>query len=218
MEREIRLALVDDNSFLIKAITDKLSFFHNIRVKWTADGGSNCLKKLEVDSRLDMILMDVEMPILNGIETTEIVKNKYPQIKIVMLTVFDNDEHIFNAIKAGADGYLLKDIDPESLMRGIHETMTGGAAMTPTIALKALRLLRNPLGTKYFLNEEIVALTKREEEVLEQLSSGLSYTKIADNLHVSPSTVRKHIEHIYSKLHVHNKLEAVEKAKRINLI
>ncbi|ASV30983.1 response regulator [Maribacter cobaltidurans] len=218
MERKIRLALVDDNSFLIKAIEDKLSFFENISIKWKAESGSKCLEMLAIDHQLDMILMDIEMPILNGIETTEIVKKKHPQIKIVMLTVFDNDEHIFNAIKAGADGYLLKEIDPESLMRGIHETMTGGAAMTPTIALKALRLLRNPMVTNYFPNEETVVLTKREEEVLEQLSSGLSYTKIAENLHVSPSTVRKHIEHIYTKLQVHNKLEAIEKAKRINLI
>nr|WP_321416119.1 response regulator transcription factor [uncultured Allomuricauda sp.] len=218
MEKKIRLAIVDDNSFLLKAIADKLSFFERVAIKIKATNGSECIEKLAVNNQLDVILMDIEMPEMDGIQATNIIKSKYPHIKIVMLTVFDNDENIFNAIKAGADGYLLKDIDPENLYKGILDTVNGGAAMTPIIALKALKLLRNPLEQNYLLNEETVVLTKREEEVLEQLSSGLSYTKIAENLHVSPSTVRKHIEHIYTKLQVHNKLEAVEKAKRINLI
>ena len=157
------------------------------------------------------------MPVLNGIETTLAVKQKYPQIKIIMLTVFDNDENIFNAIKAGADGYLLKDVNPHELFNGIVDTLNGGAAMNPSIALKTLKLLRNPVDFKDVSKEEI-NLTNREVEVLEQLSKGLSYKVIADNLFLSPSTVRKHIENIYSKLQVHSKLEAVQKARRNNLI
>ena len=157
------------------------------------------------------------MPVLNGIETTLAVKQKYPQIKIIMLTVFDNDENIFNAIKAGADGYLLKDVNPHELFNGIVDTLNGGAAMNPSIALKTLKLLRNPVDFKDISKEEI-NLTNREVEVLEQLSKGLSYKVIADNLFLSPSTVRKHIENIYSKLQVHSKLEAVQKARRNNLI
>ena len=214
----LRIAIVDDNTFLIHAIKEKLSFFDDIVVKYTAMDGSELLSKLEENRNLDVILMDIEMPVLNGIETTQMVKQKYPQIKIIMLTVFDNDENIFNAIKAGADGYLLKDINPDDLHNGIHETLNGGAAMNPSIALKTLKLLRNPIQIKNTEDKEQISLSKREIEVLEQLSTGLSYTAIADNLFLSPSTVRKHIENIYKKLQVHSKIEAVQKAKNHNLI
>jgi len=113
----IKVAIVDDNSFLIHAIKDKLSFFEDITIKATALDGSELLTRLEENHNIDVILMDIEMPVLNGIETTQVVKQKYPQIKIIMLTAFDNDEHIFNAIKAGADGYLLKEIKPEDLYK-----------------------------------------------------------------------------------------------------
>jgi DNA-binding NarL/FixJ family response regulator len=162
--------------------------------------------------------MDIEMPVLNGIETTQMVKQKYPQIKIIMLTAFDNDENIFNAIKAGADGYLLKEINPEDLHNGIRDTLNGGAAMNPSIALKTLKLLRNPIDIQNANDQEEISLSKREVEVLEQLSKGLSYTSIAENLFLSPSTVRKHIENIYKKLQVHSKIEAVQKAKNHNII
>lgn len=215
---EIKVAIVDDNSFLLKAVEDKLAFFEAIVIKWKAVNGLQCLEKLEEDHHLDLILMDIEMPVLGGIEATEKIKNKYPQIKIVMLTVFNTDENIFNAIKAGADGYLLKEVGPDALYKGIFDTLTGGAAMTPSIALRTLRLLRNPIAIDNISAQEEVFLTNREIEVLEQLSKGLSYTMIAENLFLSPSTVRKHIENIYTKLQVHSKLEAVQKAKRINLI
>ncbi|PIB29707.1 DNA-binding response regulator [Gaetbulibacter sp. 5U11] len=213
----MKIAIIDDNSFLISSKKEKLSFFEEIQVKYTANNGADLLEKLDKDHNLDALLMDIEMPVLNGIETTLAVKQKYPQIKIIMLTVFDNDENIFNAIKAGADGYLLKDVNPHELFNGIVDTLNGGAAMNPSIALKTLKLLRNPVDFKDVSKEEI-NLTNREVEVLEQLSKGLSYKVIADNLFLSPSTVRKHIENIYSKLQVHSKLEAVQKARRNNLI
>ena len=213
----IKIAIVDDNSFLIHTVKEKLSFFEDLSFKFSAINGSDLLTQLEDNSNLDLILMDIEMPVLNGIETTEIVKQKYPHIKIIMLTVFDNDENIFNAIKAGADGYLLKEINAKDLHDGIIETLNGGAAMNPSIALKTLKLLRNPVSFEDIAKEEI-NLTSREIDVLEQLAQGLSYTVIAENLFLSPSTVRKHIENIYSKLQVHSKLEAVQKAKRNNLI
>ena len=108
---KIRIAIVDDNTFLIKAVEEKLSFFDDLEVKFSSMNGLNLLQDLEENSNVDLILMDIEMPVMNGIEATEKVKQKYPQIKIIMLTVFDNDENIFNAIKAGADGYLLKEIN-----------------------------------------------------------------------------------------------------------
>ena len=218
MQKTIKIGIIDDNSFLIKAIKEKLSFFYDLQIKFTAIHGEDLLQKLAENHNVDVLLMDIEMPVLNGIEATKAVKNKFPQIKIIMLTVFDNDENIFNAIKAGADGYLLKEVDPKSLHQGIHETLNGGAAMNPSIALKTLKLLRNPIEFQNTTEVEEITLSPREVEVLEQLSKGLSYTVIAENLFLSPSTVRKHIENIYTKLQVHSKLEAVQKAKQNNII
>jgi DNA-binding NarL/FixJ family response regulator len=215
---QIKIVIVDDNSFLINTVKEKLSFFDDFTIKFTAVNGSDLLSQIENNHNIDLILMDIEMPVLNGIETTEIIKQKYPHIKIIMLTVFDNDENIFNAIKAGADGYLLKEINAKDLHDGIVETLNGGAAMNPSIALKTLKLLRNPLSIENEKDKEDIKLTKRETEVLEHLSKGLNYIQISENLIVSKGTVRKHIENIYRKLQVHNKLEAVQKAKRNNLI
>lgn len=214
-----RIAIVDDNTFLARAVADKLSFFEDLDIKYTVFNGSQFLEKLEKSHNLDLVLMDIEMPVLDGIETTKIVKHKYPHIKVLMLTVMDNDENIFNAIRAGADGYLLKEVDPDKLYDGIQETLAGGAAMTPSIAMKTLKLLRFPDKQQHLdTREEDIDLSDREKEVLEQLSQGLSYTAIAENLFLSPSTVRKHIENIYKKLQVHSKLEAVQKARRQSLI
>lgn len=214
----IKIAIVDDNTFLINTVKEKLSFFDEFVVKFTAMNGKDFLTKLENNHNLDIVLMDIEMPILDGIDATEIVKKKHPHIKIIMLTTFDNDEHIFNAIKAGADGYLLKEIDAKDLHDGIVDTLNGGAAMNPSIALKTLKLLRNPLNIESETDKEVIKLSNRETEVLEHLSKGLNYIQIADNLILSSGTVRKHIENIYRKLQVHNKLEAVHKAQKNNLI
>jgi DNA-binding NarL/FixJ family response regulator len=213
----IKVAIVDDNTFLLKAVQDKLCFFDDIDIKFKAMNGEDLLQKLEKNHNLDLILMDIEMPKMNGIEATELVKSQYPQIKIIMLTVFDNDENIFNSIKAGADGYFLKEVNPEELYNGIQETLNGGAAMTPSIALKTLKLLREPIVFEN-VNKEEYNLTSRETEVLEQLSKGLKYNAIAENLFLSAGTIRKHVENIYTKLQVHNKLEAIQKAKSNKLI
>lgn len=214
----IRIAIAEDNFFLARVIEEKLSFFPGLKLKFTAVNGKDLIEKLKKDPVVDLILMDLEMPVMNGIEATEEIRRRYPQIKIVMLTVFDNDENIFNSIKAGADGYLLKETEPQKLYEGIVETLSGGAAMTPSIALKTLKLLRNPVDFQNPAPEEEVKLSAREIDVLEQLSKGLSYSMIAENLFLSPSTVRKHIENIYKKLQVHNKLEAIQKAERNKLI
>jgi DNA-binding NarL/FixJ family response regulator len=214
----IKIALVDDNSFLIKTAQEKLSFFDDFEVKFTAFDGLDLIEKLTKNHNIDLILMDIEMPKMNGIDATNFVKQKFPQIKIIMLTVFDNDENIFNAIKAGADGYLLKEVNPKDLHQGILDTMNGGATMTPSIAMKTLKLFRNPVDFELVANCQDIKLTTREIEVLEQLSKGLKYNLIADNLFLSVGTIRKHIENIYTKLQVHNKLEAIQKARNNNLI
>ncbi len=214
----IKVAIVDDNAFLQKAIIDKLSFFDTIRVKFTANNGIDLLEKLNDNHTIDLVLMDIEMPIMNGVEAVEKVKKLYPQIKIIMLTVFDNDVHIFNSIKAGADGYFLKEVNPQDLFNGIVETLNGGAAMTPSIAMKTLKLLRNPIQIESTENQDDIQLTTREIDVLEQLSRGLKNKAIAENLFISAATVKKHIENIYRKLQTHNRIELIQKARENRLI
>ena len=215
----LKVCIAEDNYFLVKAIKEKLSFFDDILVKFHANNGAELIGKLEDNHNVDVILMDIQMPEMDGIKATELVKNKYPQIKVIMLTVVDDDDCVFKAIKAGANGYLLKEINAENLYKSIIEVTKGGAPMTPSIALKTLNLLRNPnlLDSKP-LEQEDIKLSKRETEILIQLSKGLNYNDISDNLIISPSTVRKHIENIYKKLQVHSKMEAVMKAQKRNLI
>jgi DNA-binding NarL/FixJ family response regulator len=215
----IKIAVAEDNGFLAKAVEEKISFFDDLKFKFRGANGNDFIGKLTQNHNVDVILMDIQMPEMDGIQTTEYVKNKYPHIKILMLTVFDDDDNIFRAIQAGADGYLLKETNPEDLHKSILDVLEGGAAMTPSVASKALNILRNPdRVTGDLIQQEEVALTKRETEVLEQLSKGLNYQQIADNLILSPSTVRKHIENIYKKLQVHNKMEAVQKGMKLNII
>lgn len=214
-----RIAIIEDNNFLIKSVKEKLSFFEDISISFTANSGLECMDKLDGDTRIDLILMDIEMPKMNGIEATALVKQKYPQIKIIMLTVFDDDDNIFQAIQSGADGYLLKDTAPQALYDAITQTLEGGAAMTPSIALKTLNLLRSPLSLENDeAADETIKLTSRETDVLEQLSTGLPYTAIAENLCISPNTVRRHLENIYQKLQVHSKTEAIALAKKKRFI
>lgn len=214
----LKIAIAEDNYFLSKAIQEKLSFFSNISIKFIAKNGAELIGKIAEDSRIDVILMDIQMPEMDGIKATELIKKSYPHIKIIMLTVYDDDEYIFKSIKAGANGYLLKEIDAQKLYDSILEVLNEGAPMTPSIALKTLNLLRNP--DQEFQKDEIdeIKLSKRETEILTHLSKGLNYNNIAENLTISPSTVRKHIENIYKKLQVHNKVEAIMLARNKKLI
>ena len=214
----IKLAIAEDHPLLLKVVVEKLSFFEDIELKFCSINGADLIEKLNIKSNIDVILMDIEMPKMNGIEATLIIKNKFPHLKIIILTVLDNDENIFNAIKNGADGYLLKEVSPEDLHKAIIETINGGAVMTPSIALKTLKLFRDPIDFSVNRSEEAVKLSTRETEVLEQLSKGLKYDDIAKNLFLSSGTIRKHIENIYAKLQVHNKMEAIQKARNQNIL
>ena len=215
----MKIAIVDDNHFLMQAIENKLAFYNDIKIVWTADDAFEAQENLTKNNDLDLILMDIEMPEINGIELTGIVKCNYPKIKIVMLTVFDNNDSIFNAIRAGADGYLLKDTASEQLYKFMQETMKGGAPMSPTIAFKAMNLLRNVQAESIpEAKKEEIILSSREIEVLENLSKGLKYSQIAEVLFLSEGTISKHFENIYSKLYVHNRMDAVTKAKLNRII
>lgn len=215
----IKVAVAEDNSLLARSIEEKLGFFPDqIKYKFRGIHGKDLLSKLEQDSNVDVILMDIQMPEMDGITCTEMVSQKYPHIKIIMLTVLDDENHIFKAIQAGANGYILKDEPPRKLLEGIEEILKGGAPMSAGIALKALKLLRNPLEDASLPLEEKADLTSREIDVLEQLCKGFEYKQIAEFLHISPATVRKHIENIYFKLQVHNKVEAIQKATKQRLV
>jgi len=213
----IRIALVDDKFFLLKALEEKLDF-PDIQIKVSCANGAEMVQYLEKNNKVDLILMDIEMPVMNGIKATAAIKAKWPHIKIVMITVFDTDETIFKAIQSGADGYLLKETNGEKIREAIHDTLQGGAAMSPSIAMKTLRILKNPDAVLVTQTTETIQLSEREVEVLEQISKGLKNKAIAENLFISAATVKKHIENIYRKLQAHNRVELVQKARDNKLI
>lgn len=210
------VAIAEDNAFALKVVVDKLSTVESVSIKHIAHHGKELLEKMAKDSVVDIVLMDIEMPVMNGIDATAQLKKKYPQVRVVMLTTFDDDEKIFQAIMAGASGYLLKDENAANIHQALLDIENGGAPMSPGIALKVLKLVRQPLTKKE--PEPGFQLTAREIELLEQLKSGLTYDQIASNLFISNGTVRKHIENIYRKLQVNNKVEAVQKAVRHRIV
>jgi DNA-binding NarL/FixJ family response regulator len=212
----IRVAIAEDNAFALKVILEKLASDSTVTVCATANNGVELMEKLRNSGRVDAILMDIEMPRQDGIKTTELVKKAFPHIKILMLTIFDDDEPIFESIKAGADGYLLKEERAAKIIQCIHEVMDGGAGMSSGIAGRVLKMVQH--GGPSTRPSQSFDLTARELEILSQLKSGLSYEKIGENLFISYGTVRKHIENVYRKLQVHNKVEAVQKAVRENLV
>ena len=216
----MKILIAEDNSHLARTLINKLELFENIYIKGWEPNGRALLEHLEQDHIVDIVLMDINMPVMDGIECTRKLKVLYPNIKVVMSTVFDEEQYILQAILAGANGYLLKDERPQKLYDSIVEVLRGGAPMSPAIARKALQLIRFPPPLNSLTAKDSVDfnLTKREIEILEQLSGGLNYSQIADNLIISTGTVRKHIENIYKKLQVHNKVEAVQVALKNRLI
>lgn len=196
-----------------------LSGFSDITVKNVAQNGQEAIQILEKNHSVDLILMDIDMPEMNGIEATALIKQKYPNIKIVMITIYDDDNYIFNAIQAGADSYILKETKAEKIYETIHDTLNGGAVMSPSIAMKALQLLKNPPTAHLAIVEyPTIILSDRETQILEQIAKGLTNKNIAEILFVSPFTVKRHIENIYQKLQAHNRVELLEKARKEGLL
>ncbi|WP_017256987.1 response regulator transcription factor [Pedobacter arcticus] len=212
----ITIAIAEDNSFALKACTDKLAQHREFKVVMSAFNGHELIENIN-KHQVDLVLMDIQMPGMNGIEATELIKKQHPELKVLMLTTFDDDENIFRAIMAGANGYLLKEENSENLRQSIIETLSGGAPMSAGVALRVLNLIRNPLPVKADEMQDY-GLTKREVELLTQLKNGLSYEQIATNLFISYGTVRKHIENIYRKLQVNNKVSAVDVANKNRII
>ena len=161
----------------------------------------------------DVVLMDINMPGMNGIEATRLIKSLSPNTKVLIQTAFDNDEHVFGSLKAGAEGYLLKSASPDKILKGIEDVYNGGAIMTPSIALRVMRFFQPIAKPSNPYN-----LTNREKTVLELLSDGLSYKMIAARMEISYFTVNAHIRKIYEKLHVNSSAEAVSLALKSGIV
>ncbi|MBX7203786.1 MAG: response regulator transcription factor [Bacteroidia bacterium] len=218
----IYIAIVDDKKSLCLTLKEKLSRFEKYEVLFTAQNGKaflEAMRQARQSIEPDLVLMDIDMPVMNGIEAVAEGKLRFPNTRYLMLTIFDEDEKIFNAIKAGADGYLLKDEPTEKIKEAIDNLLQNeGAPMSPSIARKVLGMLTN---TKQPSNksektppENEYNLTDRETEILTLLVDGLEYKEIAQKLGLSPNTIRNNVTKIYSKLHVTSRMQAAKLVKR----
>lgn len=163
--------------------------------------------------RPDIVIMDIDMPVQNGLDGLRAIHHAMEGVIVIMLTVFDDNERVFQAVCNGASGYLLKSTAPEKIVEGIREAKLGGAPMTPSVARQVLKLFSTPFRK----SDELQRLTTREHEVLSLLVRGYSYKMAAGELSIGIETLRYHIKNIYSKLHVNSKSEAVAKAIHNNL-
>jgi DNA-binding NarL/FixJ family response regulator len=213
----INVAIVDDKIINRKTVEANLASAKEISIVLQASNGEEFFEKLLLLENSDLphvVLMDIDMPIMNGIEAIAIGTIKYPTIKFLVLTVFDDDEKIFEAIQAGANGYLLKDDSGEQLIEAITSiTAYNGVPMSPAIARKTLQWMKTiPKPAPSATFNEI--LSNREIEILKLVVNGLDYRKIAQELFISPHTVRTHISKIYDKLHVSGKAQAIQMAHK----
>ncbi len=213
---EFRIALAEDNAVNRNTFMQKLSLSGKLRLIFSANNGRECLEKLKGLFHTEMpqvIFMDLKMPEMDGIETIRIAKSLYPQIHFIVLTIFDDDSKIFDAIKAGASGYLLKHEPASVLEESVIDILeTGGAPMSPAIARKALNLLSRSVNTENgtsATNEIPESITQREKEILQNMISGWDAKRIAAELNISTLTVRKHIANIYEKLHVSSRAQII---------
>jgi len=222
----IRVAIVDDKKNNRIILADKLRRNNLFEVKIEAVNGEEFLEKLagtNFDERPEIVLMDLEMPVMDGITTIAIASSLYPGIKYVVLTIFDDDDKIFNAIKAGACGYLLKEESGEIIADMLIKLWQNGAGpISPSIANKILQLLQQQSiakpSAREQANDNMFHLSDREKEILRFLCQGLEYKEIAEKLCISPNTVKKHVINIYDKLHVNNKAHALHIAYTKNLL
>ena len=202
---DIKVAIVEDNNDIreaMRVLINGSAGFSCTHVFPSANEAVVELPKL----KLDIILMDIQMPGMSGIECVAILKERMRKSHFMMITVFEDDDNIFNALKAGASGYILKRTSPAQILEAIREMHSGGSPMSPEIARRVVNSLHKDK------NQNIELLTEREKEILDFLSKGFLYKEIAADLDISYETVKKHIQNIYSKLQVANKVEALNKA------
>jgi DNA-binding NarL/FixJ family response regulator len=206
MEKDIRVVIFEDNYLLRDGYFQLINGMPGYTCAGAYDNASDLLFKIK-HSNPEVILMDIDMPGINGIEAVRIIKKEFPHIRIIMQTVFEDDEKIFNAIQSGADGYILKKIAPTKILESISEVYTGGAPMTPVIAGKTLKLFRS--GMKALPDSKSAELNERQTEILECIVAGMSYKLISEKLFISIDTVRYHVKNIYEILQVHSRFELI---------
>ncbi len=202
-----RVFIYDDNAARRDSLIALLDLTDSMEY---AGSAANCTQ-VEADMSLampDIVLMDIEMPDVDGIEGVKRIKSRYPDIKVIMQTVYEDNEKIFSALKNGAEGYILKKASIASIIESINEVQNGGAFMTPSVALQVLKFLNKPVEK----DERLQSLSPREREVLTFLAEGDSYKMIAERMQISYGTVNNHIKKIYEKLQVHSLGEAVSYA------
>ena len=216
IQSQIKLAIAEDHPQLLQSLRMKLEQNGQFVVKHAARNGRELLDMLQDYCGIDLVLMDLQMPLMDGVEATAQIKSKYPHIRVLVITVFDDDHHIFKAIKAGASGYVLKDLPSTELHEAIEAVLEDRYPIPDHLRGRLFSLLREGAPTK--LNpEQAPDLTGRELEVLKSLDAGLTYEGIAQNLFISQGTVRKHVENLYRKLQAHNRTEALKKARGMGL-
>jgi len=212
--KEIRVVIFDDNTQLRETMFDLIDGSEG----FTCSGAfANChevLAKIEA-THPDVILMDIQMPVVSGIDAVKLIKQKFPKIKILMQTIFEDDDKIFQSICNGAEGYILKNKPLEQILDAIKEIYEGCAPMSPAIALKVIRMFKQNLSAE---PDDSISLSTREKEILKCLVEGMSYKMIAENCFITLETVGGHIKNIYKKLQVHSKGEAVAKAIKGKII
>lgn len=204
----ISVAIVEDNNDIRNALEQIIGMADGYTLAGSCVNGEDALIKIpQLKPRI--VLMDINLGGINGIEVVRQLKEKLPDILFMMCTIYEEDEKIFEALNAGASGYVLKKTAPDKLLEAIKELYYGGAPMSSQIARKVVTTFQNK--TSVILNDALDILSKREKETLEMLSKGYSYKEIAEKLFISSQTVRKHVYHIYEKLHVGSRIEAVNK-------
>lgn len=205
---EIKVAVFEDNKKLLESLELLINASEGMRCTGAFLNADDLVQKMQ-QAKPDVVLMDINMPGVSGLDAVRIINEKFPDTRILMQTVFDDSDKIFAAICAGASGYLLKRATPQKMIEAIHETYSGGAPMTPSVASKVLQMFKLLNGVQ---KNELIYLSAREKEILSLLVKGRSYKVIAATCFISIDTVSTHIRHIYEKLHVHSKSEAVAKA------
>lgn len=220
MEQKIRIALAEDQPVNRQSFQRKADAMAGCELVFVARNGHDCLEQLKglpLAKRPQVLFMDIEMPGMNGIAATHLAKGLYPGMHILMLTAFDDDEKVFAAIQAGAEGYLMKDESAEVLAEAVQSVMAfGGAPMSPAIARKALTLLRraNLEAAPAAIATRPHGVSDRELEVLQHMVSGLDAKSIAAEMDLSVFTVRKHIANVYEKLHVSSRAQVISLAHK----
>ncbi len=213
----LRIAIFDDNKDLRDSISLLLQTEKEFEVVGAFSHVLNCLDEVKA-CRPDIVLMDIEMPAMTGIEAVGQIKEAFPGVMVMMQTVFEDDERVFQSICAGASGYILKNTVDEKLIDAIKEMVNGGSPMSPSIARKVLGKMQQVAAIIKPGPIPDYDLTPREKEVLACLVNGLSYKMIAAQLFISYETVRSHIKHVYEKLHVASVTEAVNKALKERIV